>query len=153
MFDCNFKNLLTAIRRSLLAKVGLRVVVPTLFLSACAIATELYDPTPLPPVPFMPVPVAPAGGIELSQFDEVVFSWQAAEHAERYEFHVFNSLTKDTKRYLLTGLKPSETCVNDICSVSLRLDMPESTRHAWRVRAINESGASPWTRKLFSWES
>ena len=146
------KNIFAAIRRSLLAKVGLRVVVPTLFLSACAIATELYEPTPLPPVPFMPVPVAPAEGIELSQFGEVVFSWQATEHAERYEFHVFNSLTKDTKRYMLTGLKPSETCVNDICSVSLQLDMPESIRHAWRVRAINESGASQWTRKLFSWE-
>ena len=153
MFDFNFKNLFAAIKRSLLAKVGLRVVVPTLFLSACAIATELYEPTPLPPVPFMPVPVAPAEGIELSQFEEVVFSWQATEHAERYEFHVFNSLTKDTKRYMLIGLKPSETCINDICSVSLRLEMPESTRHAWRVRAINESGASQWTRKLFSWEN
>lgn len=82
-----------------------------------------------------------------------MFSWQATEHAERYEFHVFNALTKDTKEYLLTGLKPNQTCNSGICSLSLRLDMPESNQHAWRVRAINESGASRWTRELFSWES
>lgn len=152
MFDCNFKNLLGLINFPLLAKVSFRVVLPAVFLSACAIATELYEPTPPPPVPYMPEPVAPAEGIELSQFDEVVFSWRASQHADRYEFHVFNAINKDTQQYFLRDLRPKDNCINDICSISIKLNLPESERHAWRVRAVNESGASQWTRKLFTWE-
>ena len=122
-------------------------VMSIVLLSACASA-PWYD-TP----PYMPVKVSPLEGAVVNPGTPVVFAWDAINEADTYDFHIFNVETSDIDQYMLTGLKPSEICSGGTCSVSLQLSLPDSDRHAWRVRAANMAGQSAWTRSIFTFSS
>lgn len=116
-------------------------------LSACA-STPWYD-TP----PFMPVNVSPTEGTIITPKIPVVFTWDESFQAETYDFHIFNAETRAIDQYMQTGLKPSEICSAGSCRISLKLSLPDSNRHAWRVRASNIAGQSAWTRSIFTFSS
>ena len=114
------------------------------FLSACA-STAYYD---YPPP--MPRALAPEAGAILRSGEPVEFSWRRTDDTESYDFHVFNAENSDIARYMKTGLLAADICSADHCSINLYLSLPESERHAWRVRASNIAGKSAWTRTLFT---
>jgi hypothetical protein len=120
-------------------------------LSACA-TSDPYDVPPSVPVPQMPVPIGPASNADLSKLPNIVFSWEQTEHATNYEFHIYNSLNSDIDRYMVKDLSNEENCHNKVCGIKVRLVLPDSRNHAWRVRAINAAGTSAWTRRVFTWD-
>lgn len=130
---------------------GWITVMAFVFLSGCGLPGP-FEMTPARPLPAMPVPIGPGSNADLSKLDNIVFTWERTEHADRYEFHIFNALNADVDRYMLRGLTNEATCHGNICGIKVRLVLPDSKGHAWRVRAINESGASAWTRRLFTWD-
>ena len=113
-------------------------------LSACA-TTPFYD---YPPP--MPRALTPETGTSLRAGEPVEFSWRRTEDTESYDFHVFNAENSDIARYMKTDLRAEDICSGDHCSINLYLALPESERHAWRVRASNNAGKSAWTRTLFT---
>lgn len=113
-------------------------------LSACA-TTPYYDYPPN-----MPQAIAPEIGATLQAAEPVEFSWHKSDDAESYDFHVFNAETSDIARYMKTGLPAADICTGERCSINLYLSLPESDRHAWRVRASNMAGKSAWSRTLFT---
>ena len=112
-------------------------------LQACA--TRAYYETP----PQMPQALEPVNASELANGVPVQFTWQASETAEHYDFHIFDRTTGDIRRYYMAALRPEAVCAGSQCSVTVSLDMPSDTSHAWRVRASNSAGNSAWTRKIF----
>ncbi len=103
--------------------------------------------------PLMPVKVSPPEGTVVTPGTVVIFAWDTTFQAETYDFHIFNAQTSAIDQYMLTGLKPAEICSGDTCSISLKLSLPDSERHAWRVRALNNAGQSAWTRSIFTFSS
>lgn len=88
-----------------------------------------------------------------SQFlsgESVLFRWSRTEAAEHFDFHIFNVTNSDITQYSYQQLKSVNVCVGETCSISLSVRLPESDKHAWRVRAGNIAGKSDWTRTLFS---
>ncbi|MGQ7845392.1 hypothetical protein ACUNV4_12995 [Granulosicoccus sp. 3-233] len=114
------------------------------FLGACA-SRPYYD---YPPP--MPQSLEPVAGAELRAGEPVEFSWRRADDTESYDFHVFNAENSDISRYMKTGLLAADICTADRCSLHLYLSLPDSSRHAWRVRSSNNAGKSAWTRTLFT---
>lgn len=114
------------------------------FLSSCA-STPFYE---YPPA--MPVVMAPEAGVTLRTGESVEFVWNRPADTESFDFHVFNAENSDIARYMKTDLAAANICSAERCSINLYLALPESNRHAWRVRASNVAGKSAWTRTLFS---
>lgn len=137
--------MITASSRSL-CSLPITLVLLCFLLSACA-TTPWYSQPPSKPEPMNPV-----AGAQLGSTKDVVFSWRVAEQTEFYEFHIFNAVTSDIDRYMVRQISPKAACRSGVCSIGLPITLPESTRHAWRVRAINVAGASAWTRNVFSWQ-
>lgn len=98
----------------------------------------------------MPGVVSPEAGAIVRAGEPVRFEWSRTGDTESYDFHVFNAENSDIARYMKTGLLPADVCVAERCSINLYLSLPESNRHAWRVRASNMAGKSAWTRTLFT---
>lgn len=132
-----YLQLSTAAARSIMAAAAICLV------SACS-RTPWYDDPPVQPMPLSPAP----GAVLLP--GDTTFTWSRTAQTESYDFHVFNDETKDIDRYMLQGLNPATICAADTCSISLQLALPDSSRHAWRVRASNVAGKSAWTRSLFT---
>lgn len=135
-----FKALLTALRRFL-------ILLFTLGVAGCANHPWYDNP------PSMPEAISPPSGAELGDISTVKFTWRATKQTESYEFHIFNAQTNDIKTYMRKNLKADALCSAELCSMTLALSLPESNRHAWRVRSTNVAGASAWTRRLFSWNT
>lgn len=121
------------------------------FLPGCAVGNPFVE-QPIGPLPAMPEPVGPASNADLSKLANIVFSWKRTEHAVGYEFHIFNALNADVDTYMITGLTNEANCHGDVCGIKVRVALPDSKGHAWRVRAINEAGASAWSRRVFTWD-
>lgn len=101
----------------------------------------------------MPEVISPPSAAELGNVSTVEFIWHATQQTESYEFHIFNAQTSDIKTYMRTNLKAETICRDELCSITLTLSLPESNRHAWRVRSTNVAGWSAWTRRQFSWNT
>lgn len=113
-------------------------------LVSCA-TTPWYD-TP----PRMPVVITPEVGVPFLSGENVTFVWSSSDTAEHYDFHLFNATNSDIDEYFNRDLDPASVCDGDTCSITLTVRLPESDRHAWRVRAGNVAGNSSWTRTLIS---
>ncbi len=139
-------HLLLHARHWLSMRAALRMISAGLlaFLSACA-TTPYYEYPPS-----MPQAMTPEVGATLQAAEPVEFSWRRSDDAENYDFHVFNAETSDIARYMKTGLPAADICTGERCSINLYLSLPESDRHAWRVRASNMAGKSAWSRTLFT---
>ncbi|MFK7857018.1 MAG: hypothetical protein AB8B79_23085 [Granulosicoccus sp.] len=113
-------------------------------LVSCATTPWYDDP------PSMPGVIAPEVGAPFLSGENITFSWFSSETAEHYDFHLFNATNSDIEEYFNRDLDPANVCTGDTCSITLTVRLPESDRHAWRVRAGNVAGNSSWTRTLFS---
>lgn len=126
-------------------RIALRLGAVSVFLLLGACATKpFYDYPPL-----MPNPIEPQAGALLHPGEPVEFVWTRTEDTESFDFHVFNATNSDISQYMKTDLSPESVCTGNRCSINLYLSLPESDRHAWRVRASNVAGKSSWTRTLF----
>jgi len=105
------------------------------------------------PIPARPVPIGPVSSADLSQLPVIVFSWIRTEHATGYEFHIHNALSEEADNYKVTGLNNDNNCRQNICGVKVRLTLPDSSGHVWRVRALNEAGVSEWASRSFTWDT
>lgn len=124
---------------------NLALLMGALMLVGCA-TTPWYDNPPR-----TPEPISPAENASLGSIAKVQFTWNATDETESYEFHIFNATNSDIQTYMLKDLRPDKVCQGQICGITLSLSLPESNRHAWRVRSTNIAGASTWTRRVFSW--
>lgn len=122
----------------------LLAIVLLLISSACA-SRPFYDTAPP-----MPTALSPEQGTVLRAQEPIEFVWTRTAETEAYEFHIFNAQNSDIDRYMKTELEPSTICDDRHCRLHLYLSLPESSRHAWRVRSVNMAGKSAWTRSVFS---
>ena len=120
-----------------------------LFIASCAALSGCAGRTYYEQPPTMPVAMEPARDAVLYNGTPVRFVWRAADNAESYDFHIFDRTTSDIQKYSRVALEPESICVDQICSLSMPLNMPVDNGHAWRVRARNSAGYSGWTRLLF----
>ena len=127
------------------SRIGCIALIPLMLLAGCA-SNRWYDNPPP-----MPVPVSPTPKAALGPNPQVTFTWKPSDTATGYDFHIFNSENSDIDRYMKRNLAPGDVCRDGLCTLSLALSLPESERHAWRVRAVNNAGASSWTRNLMTW--
>ena len=98
----------------------------------------------------MPLAITPEAESRFLSGEYVTFSWSRSDTAEHYDFHLFNANTSDIDQYYKRDLIPDRICDATLCSIALTVRLPESDRHAWRVRASNIAGKSSWTRTLFA---
>lgn len=101
----------------------------------------------------MPGNVSPPVGTLVSEKKSVLFVWDVTPDTESYDFHIFNAQNSAIDQYMLVDLNPDEVCSGDTCSINLKVSLPDSDRHAWRVRASNMAGKSAWTRSMFTFSS
>ncbi|ASJ76258.1 hypothetical protein [Granulosicoccus antarcticus] len=125
---------------------GVAVMASTL-LSACASSPWYDNPPP------MPGNASPPPGTLVSSKKSVLFVWDATAETESYDFHIFNAENSAIDQYMMVGLNPDEVCSGDTCSINLNVSLPDSDRHAWRVRSSNMAGKSAWTRTIFTFSS
>jgi len=96
-----------------------------------------------------PVPIFPGQDALLVSGATIDFQWQASPSAETYDFHFFDGVTPLTLPFL-EGYDPAELCVDDVCTLTLPMELPVGNLHAWRVRAVNSIGITGWSRQRFS---
>jgi len=120
------------------------LVICSLVLSACASA-PYYDNRPS-----APANISPEAAVDIVAGTDTEFVWDAAQRVSYYEFHLFNNTNADIQQYYMRNLEPSQVCAASRCSLRVKVDLPVATRHAWRVRAVNNAGASVWTRTIFN---
>lgn len=113
-------------------------------LSSCASTAWYENP------PGMPIVVTPELDSPFLSGQSVTFTWIGSQTAENYDFHLFNAINSDITQYYNRELKPASVCRGESCSITLSVRLPESDKHAWRVRAGNIAGKSSWTRTLFT---
>jgi len=99
-------------------------------------------------IPETPENIAPVAGLELSLDDTVEFSWAKEAHAVNYEFHFFDNVAKTTTPFI-RGLRARDICTESHCTLSVAVDLPIASNHAWRVRGQNSLGYSEWSRSVF----
>lgn len=138
-------TLVARVRQSAVSTGG--IVMVSALLSACASSPWYDNPPP------MPGNASPPPGTLVSSNKSVLFVWDATPQTESYDFHIFNAQNSAIDQYMLTGLDPDEVCSGDTCSINLKVTLPDSDRHAWRVRSSNMAGKSAWTRTIFTFSS
>ena len=119
------------------------IVVFSTLLASCAGSTS-YQVRPISPTNLSPAP-----DVVIVQGTETEFAWKAVSRADSYEFHLFNRNSGDITQYYMQNLKPAQVCAADRCSVVVKVELPVNHSHAWRVRAVNNQGASVWSRWMF----
>ena len=90
-----------------------------LALSATLLAAHgcaLFPPNGDPPAE--PVPLSPAEAADVVADARTRFSWEPVEGALWYDFHVFDRATRDIGRHRVDGLRASEACDPERCSVT-----------------------------------
>lgn len=112
-------------------------------LSGCADAPEFVH------TPQMPRNLTPEVDSSHGNGLPVTFQWRAVELASEYEFHVFDRSNAAVVNER-SKLYPERICVDSICSIEEVLSLPLMSGHAWRVRAVNFAGPSPWSRSTFT---
>ena len=100
--------------------------------------------------PAVPVPVSPADAADVVANARTRFVWEPVEGAIWYDFHVFDRSSGDIGRHRMDDLRASEVCAGGRCSVETSVSLPRMRDHAWRVRAVNRSGSSDWSRSRFA---
>ncbi len=113
-------------------------------LASCA-SRPYYDVRPS-----APINISPSPAVDIIDGAETEFVWRSVQRVHHYEFHVFNRSNADINQYYMRNLDPAQVCAADRCSVVVPVQLPVNTGHAWRVRAINNVGASVWTRSVFN---
>ncbi|MEE9336173.1 MAG: hypothetical protein V3U65_18960 [Granulosicoccaceae bacterium] len=113
-------------------------------LASCA-SGEYYEARPI-----TPTNLSPAVSSDITVGAETEFVWTAVSRADRYQFHLFNRNNGDITQYYMENLSASQVCAADRCSVVVKVELPANINHAWRVRAMNNQGASVWSRSMFN---
>lgn len=98
--------------------------------------------------PETPENLIPVVGLQLSVGDNVDFTWIRDVNAVNYEFHFFDNALGTTTPYIV-GLLARDICTDTHCTLTVPVDLPVATDHAWRVRGQNSLGYSPWSRSEF----
>lgn len=102
--------------------------------------------------PSVPNPLQPLSGSTAKLDSLVDFVWSSAPQATSYDFHLFDSLNR-TIVDELTDIPATTVCqIGENCQLTRKVQLPPSTNHAWRVRAVNNDGQSAWTRVEFTVE-
>lgn len=103
-------------------------------------------------IPAVPDPLQPLTGSAIKANAMVDFVWRAVPEATSYEFHLFDSVNR-TIVGSLRDIPANTVCQGSRnCQITRKINLPPSQDHAWRVRAINNSGESAWTRVVFAIE-
>lgn len=98
--------------------------------------------------PAVPSPVRPAG-IDVKAQTLVEFVWRNIDGATGYDFHLFDAINTEMVDPL-NDLPATVVCQGgNLCRIIRAVELPPSTAHAWRIRAVNENGRSEWTRTEF----
>lgn len=92
--------------------------------------------------------LAPLPNAQLVAGTPATFEWEHDQNAVYYDFHFFDSVTRDTTPFV-EGLLARDVCVDNRCSTTQSVDVSVGSRQAWRVRARNSLGSSGWSRTLF----
>jgi len=121
-------------------------VLTTLLVMLASCATEPYYEAP----PITPTNLSPVEDVNISVNASTTFTWLPTLNTQYYEFHIYNQMTKDTSQYSHIELLDESVCIEGRCSLTLNIDLPTSTGHAWRVRAGNNAGLSEWNRTRFN---
>jgi len=99
--------------------------------------------------PTTPVPLEPAGGT-LVRDAVATFTWTPVDGATAYDFHLFDR-TSGAVVGEVRELPVATVCQEpERCTLSRTVILPDGESHAWRVRATNRHGRSPWTRVEFA---
>lgn len=100
----------------------------------------------------VPVPenALPSVGAEIVAGEEVEFVWAPVDDADHYDFHLFNGVTGDIEQYYRSQAAPERICDASACRLVIKVELPESDAHAWRVRAARGDDLSEWSRSLFT---
>ncbi len=112
-----------------------------------ATTTITVEAPPHPPEP--PQPLAPANDALLVSGAQTEFQWLAAEHATTYDFYFYDSVTPETREFLI-GYEADSICTEGTCSITLPMDLPLGGRHIWRVRAVNSVATTAWVGHFFT---
>ena len=100
--------------------------------------------------PLVPDPIQPRSGSITKAGSLVDFVWSAAPQATSYDFHLFDSVNRIMVDEL-RDIPASTVCQgSQSCQLTRKVMLPPASNHAWRVRAVNDSGESAWTRIEFS---
>ncbi len=92
--------------------------------------------------PPTPVQISPAAGSLLEATSNVVFSWQPADNATRYDFELFNS-SLETNQSVVASV-PVSNCSDTLCSFATDIPSDLGVNFQWQVRASNAVGISEW---------
>jgi len=122
--------------------IGVCLAAASIGLAGCAESPEFVY------LPVVPRVLEPTKDSLLQNGVEITFRWRAVEYTSEYQFHVFDRST-DQLVNRRVGLYPERVCDQDVCSITEVLDLAIMDGHAWRVRAVNPAGPSPWTRTVF----
>ena len=122
------------------------VVRGSFLLDDLMLAAAAPAPQP-PPEPSVPTNLSPEVNAQIEAGATQSFSWESQTAIDAYDFHLFDKTTGDlTYTY---ELDPALICSDGQCALEAEITLPVSNDHAWRVRAINESGTSNWSRSIF----
>lgn len=118
------------------------IVMFSTLLASCA-GSNYYQARPI-----APTNLSPAAETKIVQGAETEFVWKSVSRTDSYEFHLFNRNNGDITQYYMQDLKPAKVCAADRCSIVVKVELPINHSHAWRVRAVNNQGASVWSRSI-----
>ena len=104
--------------------------------NAVALVTEA------PPTPVLINPVASS---LLEATSNVVFSWQPAANATRYDFELFND-SLETNQSVIASV-PESNCSDTQCSFAIDIPSDLGVNFQWQVRASNAVGLSEWASR------
>ncbi len=98
-----------------------------------------------PPAPTLLSPVAAA---EFENDSTIDFQWQAVSDATSYDFYINDGLIGVQPS--LVDLLASEYCIEDICTLSVQIDLSTNSAHSWHVRTNRQDITSIWAERAFA---
>lgn len=102
---------------------------------------NIVEPITEPPI--APTLISPVINTLLEQGSLVNFRWGTSSTAKRYMLELIN--TENSGLSAPNAFVPDKNCANDICSISIAMDLPIGGFYQWRVRAENDIGESAWS--------